>query len=68
MEMTLEGYQNGDAVLRDLQLSKKVDLRAGRVIFAVPRQLKSVRAVFEMDGLARYCWGCSIFPCSLYRH
>ena len=37
MEMTLEGYQDGDAVLRDFQLSKKVDLRAGRIIFVVPR-------------------------------
>lgn len=41
-------------MLRDLQLSKKVDLRVGRIIFAVPRQLKGVRAVFEMDDLARY--------------
>ena len=58
VEMTLEGYQDGDAVLRDLQLRKKVDLWAGRIIFAVPRQLKSVRAVFEMDDLARYMlWG-----------
>ena len=54
VEMTLEGYQDGDAVLRDLQLSKEVDLRVGRIIFAVPRQLKGVRAVFEMDDLARY--------------
>ena len=54
VEMTLEGYQDGDAVLWDLQLSKKVDLKAERIIFAVPRQLKGVRAVFEMDDLARY--------------
>ena len=41
-------------MLWDLQFSKKVDLRAGGIMFAVPCQLKSVRAVFEMDDLARY--------------
>ena len=54
VEMTLEGYQDGDAVLRDLQLSKKVDLRAGRIIFAVHIVIGEDDEYLLLSGMESY--------------